>query len=143
MKDRLAADAQRAWRNRGEGDGREKAWSPLPRRAHCTSAASWSFILALLTCAPETIGQPATPESARVRMRRLLSLPLEKAPLAAEVSQKSEDGEVAIEDIRFRAGRDVWVPGIVVKPRAATKPLPAIICLPGTGGTRLELTDAR
>ena len=33
--------------------------------------------------------------------------------------------------------------GIVVKPRAPSKPLPAIICLPGTGGTRQQLTDAR
>ncbi|HEV2668600.1 MAG TPA: hypothetical protein VG324_27030, partial [Blastocatellia bacterium] len=102
MKHQLAAEAQRARRHRGEGEGREKAWSPRPLRALCASAASWSFILSLLICAPETIGQPATPESARVRMRRLLSLPQEKAPLAAEVLQKSEDGEVAIEDIRFR-----------------------------------------
>ena len=121
MKGQLAAEARRARRHRGEGEGREKAWSLRPLRALRASAASWSFVLALLTCAPETIGQPAAPESARVRMRRLLSLPQEKAPLAAEVSQKSEDGEVAIEDIRFRAGRDVWVPGIVVKPRATSK----------------------
>src|SRR6266508_1160152 len=140
MKGQLAAEARRARRHRGEGEGREKAWSLRALRA---PAASWSFVLALLMCAPETIVQPATPESARVRMRRLLILPQEKAPLAAEVLQKSEDGEVAIEDIRFRAGRDVWVPGIVVKPRATSKPLPAIICLPGTGGTRQQLTDAR
>src|SRR5215831_2694844 len=108
MKDQLASEAQRARRHRGESEGRKKAWSLRPRRALCASAASWSFVLALLTCAPE-IGRPATPESARVRMRRLLSLPREKAPIAAEVLQKSEDGEVAIEDIRFRAGRDVWV----------------------------------
>ena len=101
------------------------------------------LILGLAFCAPETIGQSATPESARVRMRRLLSLPQEKTPLAPEVLQKSDDGEVAIEDIRFRAGRDVWVPAIVVKPRAASTPLPAIICLPGTGGTRQQLTDAK
>ncbi|MGH9766938.1 MAG: dienelactone hydrolase family protein, partial [Blastocatellia bacterium] len=92
---------------------------------------------------PETTGQSATPESARARMRRLLGLPKEKTPLTPEVLQKSDDGEFVIEDIRFRAGRDVWVPAIVVKPRAASKPLPAIICLPGTGGTRRQLTDAK
>ncbi|MGH9767607.1 MAG: dienelactone hydrolase family protein, partial [Blastocatellia bacterium] len=106
-------------------------------------AALWSLILALLMCAPETIGQPATPGSAGARMRQLLSLPREKTPVAAEVLQKSDDGALAIEDIRFRAERDVWVPAIVVKPRAASTPLPAIICLSGTGGTRQQLTDAR
>src|SRR5262245_30358963 len=140
MKGQLAAEARR---HRGEGVGREKAWSLRRSRPRWASRASWSSVRALLTCGPETIGRPATTESARVRMRRLLSLPQEKAPLAAEVLQKSEDGEVAIEDIRFRAERDVWVPGIVVKPRATSTPLPAIICLPGTGGTRRELTDAR
>ena len=101
------------------------------------------LILALVVCAPGTIGQSAPSASSRARMRRLLSLPQDKTPLAPEVLQKSEDGAFVIEDIRFRAGRDVWVPAIVVKPRAASKPLPAIICLPGTGGTRQQLTDAR
>lgn len=77
-------------------------------------------------------------------MRRLLGLPRAKAPVAAEVLQPQRtDGDVAIEDLRFRAEPDVWVPAMVVKPRAATQPLPAIICLPGTGGTRQQLTDAR
>src|SRR5262245_4317954 len=92
---------------------------------------------------PEIIGQPAPPGSARVRMRRLLSLPTENPPLAPEVSQKSDDGELVIEDIRFRSWADDWVPAIVVKPRTASKPMQAIICLPGTGGTRQQLTDAR
>jgi dienelactone hydrolase len=101
------------------------------------------LVLALAFCAPTTIGQSAKPESAQARMRRLLSLPREKTPLAPEVLQKSDDGEVVIEDVRFRAARDVWVPAIVVKPRAALTPLPAIICLPGTGGTRQQLADAK
>lgn len=74
-------------------------------------------------------------------MRRLLHLPQGKAPLAPEVLQKRVDGDVELEDLRFRAERDVWVPAIVAKPAGATKPLPAIICLPGTNGTRQHLTD--
>jgi dienelactone hydrolase len=101
------------------------------------------LILALVFCMPETIAQRATPESARARMRRLLSLPQERAALTPEVLRKSDDGDVTIEDIRFRAGRYEWVPAIVVKPRAASGRLPAIICLPGTGGTRQQLADAK
>src|SRR5262245_30194146 len=101
------------------------------------------LILSLLLWAPETIGQPAPQGSASVRMRRLLGLPQDRSPLAPEVLQKSDDGEFAIEDVRFGAGRGERVPAIVVKPRSASTPLPAIICLPGTGGTRQQLTDAR
>ncbi len=104
-----------------------------------------AVVSALLISAAGAIGQErrATAESAQSRMRRVLSLPQEKTPLSAEVLQKSADGEMALEDIRFRAERDVWVPAIVVKPLASTQPLPAIICLPGTGGTRQQLTDTR
>ncbi len=102
------------------------------------------LILALFACAPEAIGQQQrAAESARARMRRLLSLPQEKAPLAAEVLQESTDDEVALEDVRFKAEKDIRIPAIVVKPLKATGPLPAIICLPGTGGTRRQLTDRR
>jgi dienelactone hydrolase len=100
-------------------------------------------ILALALCSPETIAQRATPDSARARMRRLLQLPHEKTPLAPEVLQKSDDGDFTIEDIRFRSERDIWVPAIVVKPRATSGRLPAIVCLPGTGGTRQQLADAK
>jgi len=143
MKSWFTAEARRTRRHRRERERREKVFSPQRLRVLRASAALWSLILALLICAPEAIGQRTTPESARARMRRLLSLPQEKAPLTPEVLEKNEDGEFVIEDIRFRAGRDVWVPAIVVKPRAASKPLPAIICLPGTGGTRRQLTDAK
>jgi dienelactone hydrolase len=76
-------------------------------------------------------------------MQRLLHLPKNTAPLAPEVLQRQVDGDVELEDVRFRAERGVWIPAIVVKPIKATKPLPAIICLPGTGGTRQQLTDAQ
>ena len=87
-------------------------------------------------------GQGTAQESVQSRMRRLLDLPNDKTPLAAEILQKSQDGDVVIEDVRFRASRDIWIPAIVVKPVSAS-PLPAIICLPGTGGTRQQLTDAK
>src|SRR5215510_7384809 len=77
----------------------------------------------------------------RSRMRQLLHLPQETAAPKVEVLQKSEDQKIALEDIKFQADRDNWVPAIVAKPRAAAQPLPAIICLPGTNGTRQHLVD--
>jgi len=76
-------------------------------------------------------------------MQRLLDLSSEKFTPKAEVLQKTEEGDVAIEDLRFQADNETWVPAIVVKPREASQKLPAIICLPGTGGTRQNLADAR
>src|SRR5436190_20357468 len=109
-------------------------------------------LLLLLLDTFETAGQQphsklsSKPESAPasvLKMRRLLSLPQEHAPLAPEILHKSEDGEVVIEDVRFRAERAVWVPASVVKPRNSPQRLPAIICLPGTNGTRQHLTDSQ
>jgi dienelactone hydrolase len=76
-------------------------------------------------------------------MRRLLILPEVKSAPKAEVLRKSSDQDVEVEDIRFQADGGVWVPTMVVKPSSAAEKLPAIICLPGTGGTRQQLTDAR
>jgi dienelactone hydrolase len=79
--------------------------------------------------------------SGRARMRRLLHLPPESAAPRVEITQKSEDQDIALEDLKIQADRDNWVPAIVAKPRSASKPLPAIICLPGTSGTRQHLVD--
>jgi len=105
-------------------------------------------ILILLLGAPETAGQRLSgkPEPApepALKMRRLLGLPKERGPLDPETLQKSDDGNVTLEDVRFKAEKDIRIPAIVVKPLKTTGPLPAIICLPGTGGTRQQLTDAR
>ncbi len=104
------------------------------------------LILAVLIYPPNiTLSQKqrTKPETVRARMQRLLGLSPEKFTPKVEVIQKTEEGDVAIEDLRFQADRETWVPAIVVKPRAASQKLPAIICLPGTGGTRQNLADAR
>jgi dienelactone hydrolase len=95
---------------------------------------SYILILTLVITASDSVQAP---------MQRLLSLWKEETPLQAEVLNRTEDGDVTIEDVRFRASRDIWIPAIVVKPRNSSARLPAIICLPGTGGTRQQLTDDR
>jgi dienelactone hydrolase len=99
-------------------------------------------LLAMFGGLTETTGQQhADAIPVRSRMRQLLHLPHEKTAPKVEVLQKSEDQGIALEDIKFQADRDNWVPAIVAKPRAASQPLPAIICLPGTSGTRQHLVD--
>ncbi len=101
-----------------------------------------SLLVALTLLHPITITAQKQP-SVRVRMQRLLSLSQQKTPPKAEVLRISEEDDVIIEDLRFQADKDNWVTAMVVKPRTATRPLPAIICLPGTSGTRQHLTDTR
>ena len=88
-------------------------------------------------------GQRPPAESAHARMQRLLGLVQSKTAPQVEVLQQSVDGELVIEDLRFEAERGIRVPAILVKPKTASGKLPVIICLPGTSGTRQQLTDAR
>lgn len=94
----------------------------------------------LLLVAPVAFAQSRN-ASLSARVQRLLHIPQKRVPLAPETLSKYIDGDVELEDVRFRADRDLWIPAIVTKPVTAHKPLPAIICLPGTNGTRQHLTD--
>ncbi len=99
------------------------------------------LVTMMLLCAIQTTAQRQT--SVRVRMQRLLGLSPQKTPPKVEILRTSEEGDVVLEDLRFQADSDNWVPAIVVKPRGASQKLPAIICLPGTSGTRQHLTDTQ
>jgi len=103
---------------------------------------SLSSIAAVLFLIPATLLAQPRPASLSVRMPRLLHLPQTHAPLAPEVLRTTVEGDVQLEDVRLQAERGVWVPVTVVKPVAAQYPLPAIICLPGTSGTRAHLSAA-
>lgn len=76
------------------------------------------LMLALLLIASSSFAQSRS-ALLPARMRQLLHLPTDKAPLAPEVLQKRVDGDVELEDVRFRADRDLWVPAIVAKPAGA------------------------
>ncbi len=110
-----------------------------------SSVLASAVLIGVLVCAVEAVVQKRQekPESVRSRMQRLLGLSQDQITPKAELLQKSVDGDIAIEDLRFQADRDTWVPAMVAKPVAPSQRLPAIICLPGTGGTRQQLTDAR
>jgi dienelactone hydrolase len=102
-----------------------------------------SPVLAACVAAASSWGQRPPPESVRAKMQRLLGLSQTRAAPHVEVLQQSADGDMMIEDLRFEAERGVRVPAILVKPKTASRKLPVIVCLPGTGGTRQQLADAR
>lgn len=89
-------------------------------------------------------GQERTAAKAGVtRMRRLLGLPQKAAPPKVEILSKTGDDEVLLEDLKIQADQTNWIPAIVAKPKKAAGRMPAIICLPGTGGTRQQLTSEK
>ncbi len=115
-----------------------------PARRLAGMAPALIALLALLGGSTQTAGQRRSdsgPSSEISRMRRLLNLRQEKEAPKVEVLRRSEDQQVSLEDIKFQADRDNWATAIVAKPRGASGPAPAIICLPGTSGTREHLVD--
>jgi dienelactone hydrolase len=104
------------------------------------------FLLALSACqSPEPavrFSAPAlaAPNRTAADVRALLGLPLPPAPLESKVIQFREEEGLAIEELRFRAYPGVDVPGTLVRPLRPERRLPAIVCMPGTHGTREILT---
>ncbi len=86
--------------------------------------------------------RPAALESVCSRMRSLLGVRVDKSAPGVEVARQGTDGDMVIQDIQFQGDQETWVPALVLKPLVTPEKLPAIICLPGTGGTRQELADA-
>ena len=113
------------------------------KRARVMLRVIGSLVLSACVAGASSWGQ-RPPESVRARMQRLLGLSQTRtAAPRVEVLQQSADGDMMIEDLRFEAERGVRVPAILVKPKTASRKLPVIVCLPGTGGTRQQLADAR
>ncbi|NOT61056.1 MAG: prolyl oligopeptidase family serine peptidase [Acidobacteria bacterium] len=102
----------------------------------------FTVLIALLVLAASAFAQKRA-ASLPARMQGLLHLPQNHAPLAPKVLSQRIEGDIQLEDLRFQAERGVWVQATVVKLVNANQPLPAIICLPGTSGTRHHLTDAQ
>jgi dienelactone hydrolase len=98
-------------------------------------------LLFLLVTPIETLCQGSTAKT--TRMRRLLNFTRPATPPKVEILGNSGDEVISLEDLKFQADSQNWVPAIVAKPKKATGRLPAIICLPGTGGTRQQLTSDR
>ena len=77
-----------------------------------------SFLVTLILLSPITTTAQKQP-SVRVRMGRLLGLSPQKTPPKVEILRTSEEADLVLEDLRFQADHDNWVPAIVVKPRRA------------------------
>jgi len=117
------------------------------------SAAGFILLALGLTCGVPGCGSARAPADARddvgalpsgdapLKMRALLGLPLPPTPLGAQVVSRRVEEGLEVEEVRFRAYPDVEVPGTLLRPAHADRPLPAIVCMPGTHGTRQRLTD--
>jgi len=111
----------------------------------------WGFLILLGQYGCVSTGSPRDPHDAVLsfssdvssKMQTLLGLPLPPTPLGPEVIDRRVEEGLAIEEVRFRAYPDVEVPGTLLRPERADRPLPAIVCMPGTHGTRQRLTDSR
>jgi dienelactone hydrolase len=125
-----------------------------PSKLATGSAASVVLLALGLTCGVPGCGaartpadtlEPGVPTSVDVplRMRGLLGLPLPPKPLGARVIDRRVEEGLEVEEVRFRAYPDVEVPGTLLRPARRDRPLPAIICMPGTHGTRQRLADPR
>jgi dienelactone hydrolase len=102
--------------------------------------------LLLMASAASGVGAQKRSTALPLKMQRLLHLPQKHAPLLPQTLPPRLEGDLQFEDVRFQAEHGVWIPATVVKPTAQAmnaKPLPAIICLPGTNGTREHLADAQ
>src|SRR6185503_20962239 len=130
-------------------------WGSHRDRRARAGTAGWRFLMALgLACCLPGCGSARAPgdafdatlsssgEVAR-RMRTLLELPLPLTLLDARVVDVKVEEGLSVEEVRFRAYPDVEVPGTLLRPAGAERPLPAIVCMPGTHGTRQRLTDPR
>jgi dienelactone hydrolase len=106
----------------------------MNRRAFVLTPAA-----ALFGAAPDRIRSAG---EARRTFTRLLKIPLQPPAVKAEVrSPVTEDGLI-VEDISWPAADEQTVPAFLIRPSATSGPLPAIVCLHGTGGSRESETTA-
>jgi dienelactone hydrolase len=82
-------------------------------------------------------------QDARRTFAALLKIPQGTPSVQAEVrSTTSEDGLI-VEDVVWPAEDQQSVPSFLIRPAEAREPLPAIVCLHGTGGSRASETTPK
>jgi aminoglycoside N3'-acetyltransferase/dienelactone hydrolase len=96
-----------------------------------------------LGCSPGTIRPVSGPPTA-AKLAELLHLRRPEHALEVEVRDRweSPDGLV-LEDLHLRGGPSPVIPAILARPVHAATPLPAVICLHGTGGSRERMMEGR
>ncbi|MGI6455093.1 MAG: dienelactone hydrolase family protein [bacterium] len=70
----------------------------------------------------------------------LLKIPVAYPEVSVMVQEERKEEGLIIEDIRWRSLDDQTPLAYIIRPASATVPLPAIICLHGTNGSRESMT---
>ena len=100
------------------------------------------ILLALSACAlTSTVhaGQDVFAEVARRTFADLLKTPLAPPAVDVSVHRTTEEDGLVIEDLSWESLDQQRVPAFIVRPARANGPLPVIVCLHGSGGSRDSL----
>lgn len=90
-----------------------------------------------------TAGSLETREQAMQTFSNLLRIPVERPTVSAGVKQILESEGFLIEDISWKSLDNEEALAYVIRSAAETDPLPAIICLHGSSGSRESMTTRR
>lgn len=82
-------------------------------------------------------------QDARRTIAALLKVPLGPPSVQADVRGTNTEDGLIVEDISWPAEDGQTVPSYLIRPAAAREPLPAIVCLHGTGGSRASETTPK
>ena len=104
-------------------------------------------ILLMAWASPAVYSQTGKPVfssagEARKTFADLLKIPVEPPLVSVTVRSTTEEENLIIEDIDWESPDNQHPPAFVIRPAKANMPLPAIVCLDGTGGSR-EATCTR
>ncbi|MBI1895977.1 MAG: dienelactone hydrolase family protein [Acidobacteria bacterium] len=93
-----------------------------------------TLALALAAAAPaQKLGSA---DEARATMAALLKIGVAPPPVAATLHSAKEEDGLVIEDVSWESLDGERVPAYLIRPAGASAPLPAVICLHGSSGSR-------
>ena len=92
---------------------------------------------AFLGCSTSDEGEPVADGAT---LRRELAIPHFRNPLKSELIEQWNRRDLVLERVRFQGRFGDWIPGLVVySTLARTRPLPVIICMPGSPNIKEDL----
>src|SRR5687767_11691672 len=111
--------------------------SPAASRREETSMDRRVFLgMTLLAPAASAAPRLGSASAARRTFASLMKIPLQPPAVRGEVRSTATEDGLIVEDVSWPAEDAQTVPAFLIRPAAAREPLPAIVCLHGTGGSR-------
>ncbi|MEW5974968.1 MAG: alpha/beta hydrolase family protein [Acidobacteriota bacterium] len=111
-----------------------------PHRKHLSAALGmilWAWlVLAPIPGSAQGGVSLKSRQQAMEAFAALLKIPLSAPPVSVTVRESEEEDGLVVEDVSWISLDDERVPAFVIRPKAASGPLPAIVCLHGSSGSR-------